>query len=262
MTRRAAQGMVAALGACAVLAGGISQATAVETPAASVVSNDPAATPAAYADYLQRSKEEGADDALRDFKRLTPSEQQQFIDYLHDPELLKTFLEKAGEQGGEPLTSSKEESHTTFLHNGDVSIEQERMTSFAAKAKKKPLPKGNHKVTYTTHLKLLGVKIIKLSLWVNFHSNGKDITKVNYGDAGKKNLSGVISLSKGMVKTSRSSWGWCQKGKPCSKGHNADASVVWEGNIVFKGSTFQIDKEQWMRANVYGSLVSYHLRNV
>jgi hypothetical protein len=59
-----------------------------------------------------------------------------------------------------------------------------------------------------------------------------------------------------------SNWGWCPRGGHCSSGHNADASVVWEGSLLVQGTNFQFDKEQWMRANVYGKLINSSLRNV
>jgi len=89
-----------------------------------------------------------------------------------------------------------------------------------------------------------------------------DITKVNCADVGKTSLSGVINISKGTPKKVLSDWGWCQRGGQCSGGHHADASVTWEGSVLFRGSTFQVGKEQWMRANVYGKLIDYYLHNV
>ncbi|MFE6475787.1 MULTISPECIES: hypothetical protein [Streptomyces] len=260
MTHRMVRGITATLGACVLLAGTAAQVSADETPQAADLSADRAATPAAYINYLSHSDEEGAAETLRGFKSLTLGEQKKFIEHLHDPALLKSYLDAATEQSA--ALPANTTGTTTTLRNGDVTIRQERAVSTFAAAAAKPLPKGNHTVKYNTDLKLFGVKVIKLSLWVNFYSNGKDITKVNYADAGKMNFSGIINISKGVPKTSLSEWGFCKRGKPCNKGHNADASVVWEGSIVIKGSTVQVDKRQWMRANVYGSLINYSLKNV
>ncbi|MFD5011297.1 hypothetical protein [Streptomyces chartreusis] len=261
MTSRTKHGMIAALGTFAILAGTASQVHAAEAERTAAVYSDPAATPAAYANYLRSSHEEGAAEALKGFQALPQAEQNKFIDHLHDPALLKSILTKASNQGVASPASLRNASSTTSLNNGEVTIEQERTTT-GRSARAAVLPKGNHTVTYNTYVKVFGVKIIKLSLWVNFHSNGRDITKVNSADAGKRNLSGVVSLTKSLPKKSLSNWRFCEPGKPCRSGHNADASVIWEGSVVYQGSTFQVDKKQWMRANVYGKVTDYYLHNV
>ncbi|MGV9885256.1 hypothetical protein [Streptomyces sp. NPDC003006] len=261
MKTRTTHAIATILSAAAILVSTAAQASATGATQAEAELNDPAATPASYISYLRHSHEEGAADALKGFQQLTPTEQQKFIGYLHDPAVLKSFLDKTTGQRNGVSAYSRSASSTSSLHNGDVTIKQERTISGISAAARKPLPRGNHEAKYTTHLKLLGVKVMKLSLWVNFHSNGRDITKANYADAGKRNLTGVISISKGTPKKSLSKWGWCQGGH-CSRGHNVDASVVWEGSIAFKGSNFQIDKKQWMRANVYGRVINHSLKNV
>ncbi|PWI16667.1 hypothetical protein DI272_22750 [Streptomyces sp. Act143] len=148
----------------------------------------------------------------------------------------------------------------TSLYNGDVVIGQERTVSglpVAARA----LASGDRTVNYTTYVKVLGVKVIKLNLEMIFHSNGRDITKVIKADASKRNLSGVISLSHEKEKTWLSNWSFCERGKPCDSGHLANASVIWEGNVAYRGSVIQIDKKQYMKANVHGKLTDYYLHN-
>jgi hypothetical protein len=254
--------MTAVLSTVAIIAGTASQVSAAEAPQAVAEQNDPAATPAAYTDYLRHSHEEGAADALKKFQHLTPAEQNKFIGYLHDPALLKSFLDKTADQGNGISVHSRNASSTTSLRGGDVTIGQERTVTGLSAAAARPLPAGNHTVKYTTYVKYFGVKVIKLSLWENFHSNGRDITKVNYADAGKKNLSGVINISQGTPKKVLSNWRWCPSAGHCNSGHHADASVIWEGSVVFRGSVFQLDKKQWMRADVYGKLIDYYLHNV
>ncbi|MFD5516821.1 hypothetical protein [Streptomyces sp. NPDC127066] len=262
MKTRIMHGTAAILSAVGLLAATASQVSAVEATHTVSKQSDPAATPATYANYLSHSREDGAADALAKFQHLTQPEQAKFIGYLHDPTLLKSFLDKAAEQGHGLSVHSRNTSSTTSLRNGSVIIGQESTISGISAAAARPLPSGNHTVTYTTYVKYLGIKVMKLSLWENFHSNGRDITKVNFADAGKKNLTGVISISKGTPKKVLSNWGWCPRGGHCSSGHNADASVVWEGSLLVQGTNFQFDKEQWMRANVYGKLINYSLRNV
>ncbi|MET7982316.1 hypothetical protein [Streptomyces sp. NPDC005281] len=259
---RTMHGMAAVLSAVGILTATASQVSAAEATQTSTKQIDPAATPAAYVNYLRHSHEDGAADALKKFRHLTRTEQAKFIGYLHDPALLKSFLNKAAEQGSGLSARSQNTSNTTSLRNGDVTIGQESTISGISTAAARPLPSGNHTVTYTTYVKYLGIKVIKLSLWENFHSNGRDITKVNYADAAKRNITGVISISKGTPKKVLSNWRWCPRGGRCTSGHNADASVVWEGGVLIRGSNWQFDKEQWMRVNIYGELENCSLRNV
>ncbi|MFJ2815150.1 hypothetical protein [Streptomyces sp. NPDC087294] len=260
MASRTVQGIAAALGTVAILAGATAQASAAQTTTASEKWNDVAATPASYATYLRHSSEEGSADVLKGFQRLTPAQQSKFVGYLHDPALLTSFLDKTAGQGSERSAYIRNAASTTSLRDGDIVVAQERNVSRVATAR--PLPAGNHTVTYTTYVKYFGVKVIKMNLSVTFHSNGHDITKVTDAEPSLKNFSGAISISHAVPKKSLSNWGWCQRGHTCSRGHNADASVIWEGTVVYKGSTFQFDKKQWMRANVYGKLIDYYVHNV
>jgi len=263
MTSRSIQGIAAALGAVAALAGTAPQVSALETQQAAAAKIDPAATPAAYADYLRHSQEDGAAGTLAAFQRLTPSQQNKFVDYLHDPAVLETLLDKTTSQGPVNWDSTRKMKSTTSLHNGDVSIGQERTVSSGSTNRRGPLPRGNHTATYTTYVKVLGVKVIKLNLAVNFHSNGRDITKTNSAEATKRNLSGVISLSHEKPKTGLSKWEFCRiNPHRCTRGHHATASVVWNGEVGFQGSVFQVDKKQWMKANVSGKVIDYYLHNI
>ncbi|MFD5817100.1 hypothetical protein [Streptomyces sp. NPDC127038] len=262
MKTRTAHGLAAALSAVALLTATASQVSAAEVTQTATRHSDPAATPATYANYLRHSGEDGAADALKKFQRLTPTEQAKFIGYLHDPALYKSFLDKAAEQGKSLSVRSRNTNSTTSLRKGDVVMGHESTISGTAAAAARPLPSGNHTVTYTTYVKFLGIKVIKLSLWENFHSNGRDITKVNYADAGKTNITGVISISKSTPKKVLSGWRWCPLGGHCSSGHDADASVIWEGGVLIRGSNWQFDKKQWMRADIYGKLVNSSLQNV
>ncbi|MGC0330843.1 hypothetical protein RKD23_003833 [Streptomyces sp. SAI-170] len=258
MKTRTSHGMAAALCAVAILAGTASQASATEAQ-----QTDPAATPTAYANYLRHSHEEGATDALNQFQHLTRAEQNKFIDYLHDPALLKSLLDKSTEQGSGVSVYSRNSSSTTTLYNGDVTIGQERTVSGLSTRASRPLPRGNHTVKHSTYIKLFGIKIIKLNLAVNFHSNGRDITKANWADASKRNLSGGINISHGIPKKWLAEWGFCRLHPTrCYRGHNAAASVIWEGEVAYEGSVVQIDKKQYMLSNIYGRVIDYYLHNV
>ncbi|MFB7090476.1 hypothetical protein [Streptomyces sp. NPDC056296] len=88
----------------------------------------------------------------------------------------------------------------------------------------------------------------KLSVWVNYYTNGNKITKVNFADGGKRNYNGAVTISKGVPKH------W-------KDGSYANGSVVWEGNIVFKGFGVSIDKREKVWANEYGYRGGY-LKNI
>ena len=261
MNTRTKRGIAVSISAVALLAGTASQVSAAAAEQPAPKPSDPVATPAAYVDYLRQSHEEGAAAAAQQFQQLPKGDQEKFVGYLHDPSVLKSFLDEVEDQKTGVSALSRSSRKTASLRDGDITVGQERTVSGASARKSKPLGKGNHEVKYNTYMKMFGVKVIKLSLWVNFHSNGKDITKANYAEAGKKNLTGVMSISAGTPKKSLSKWGWCERGH-CTRGHNADASVVWEGSFAYKGSVVQIDKRQWMRANVHGSLINYSLKNI
>ncbi|MFE0105919.1 hypothetical protein [Streptomyces sp. NPDC059009] len=275
MKARTKHGMVAALSAVAVLGGTATEVFAADaatvtkqtvTQQATAQQSDPAATPAAYVTYLRHSHEEGAADTLKKFKNLTRVQQHKYLGYLHDPALFKAFLDKGTAAQGKGISvHSQNASSTTSLRGGDVTMGQERTFSgldAAAKKRKKPLPRGAHSVKYNAYVKYFGIKAIRLTLKVNFHSNGRDIDKMYKAEATKRNLSGVISLDHKKTKQWRSKWMWCPVGKPCSNGHNANASVIWEGSVVMKGSTFQLDKKQKAQGNIYGRLSNYSLKNV
>lgn len=252
MKSRTAQGMAAALATLAILAGTASQVSAAEAKQNLIEKSDPAAAPATYANYLRHSHEEGAADALKGFQQLTRVQQNKFVNYLHDPALFKGFLSQTEHQGGTITAFSGNTSRSTSLRQGDVTFESRRTISGAAASR--PLPSGNHQAKYTKDLKILGVTVVHLSLWVNFHSNGHDITKANYADAAKTNVTGVVHLSKSTPKKALSDWSWCPIGGSCSHGHNASASVVWEGEIKYHGVGVQIDRVQSMTANIYGKV--------
>ncbi|GAA2653143.1 hypothetical protein [Streptomyces vastus] len=234
------------LATAVILAGSATQVSAAE-PA----QNDPATSPAAYVDYLRHSHEKGAAETLNAFQELKPSEQSRFIAYLRDPALFTAFLEQTADRNAGVTAFSENARRSTSLRDGDVTFESERTVSGLAASR--PLRRGNHTATHTNKLKLFGINVVQFKLWVNFYSNGRDITRVNDADGSKRNLSGVIRISKGIPKKSLSDWQWCPVGGSCSRGHNANASIVWEGEIGVAGvGEVQIDKRQTMKTTVHG----------
>jgi len=248
MKSRTAQRLATALGTFAILASSAAQVSAAEA------TDGPASSPTAYVDYLRHSHEEGAAETLKAFQDLEPSKQRRFVAYLRDPALITGFLGQTEGQNAGVTAFSGNASRSTSLRDGDVTFESERTISGLAASR--PLPRGNHTAKVTNNLKLFGINVIQFKLWVNFHSNGRDITRANEADGSKRNLSGVINITKGIPKKGLSDWQWCPIGGNCSRGHNAYASIVWEGDIAYEGSVVQIDKVQSMTANIYGKTTS------
>ncbi|MFE9177972.1 hypothetical protein ACFYN5_17210 [Streptomyces sp. NPDC007126] len=249
MRKHLIHGAAAAFGAAALTFGSISTASAAE-PAHS----GPASSPAAYVDYLEHSDEDGASETLKEFHSLTTSEQERFIGYLQDPALFTEFLTQS--TGEAAASTDTNDTQVTALRGGDVTLEAEQTGSALAVAAKRPLPKGNHTVTRSNKIKLMGVTVMEFKIWETFYSNGHTITKVVDADGGKKNYSGVVKMSKGIAKKQLGKQSFCKKGGPCSSGNTAIASIVWEGEVVISGGTFQVDKKQTLVSNVYGTTTS------
>jgi hypothetical protein len=242
-------GAAAAFGVMALTVGTISGASAAE-PA----HNGPASSPAAYIDFLEHSGEEGASETLKEFRSLTDSEQKRFIGYLQDPTLFKDFLERSTDETA--AGDGTDGTRITALRGGDVTLEAARTGSALVAAAKRPLPKGNHTVTRSNKIKLMGVTVMEFKIWETFYSNGHTITKVVDADGGKKNYSGVVKMSKGIAKKQLGKQSFCKRGGSCSSGNTAVASIVWEGEVVISGGTFQVDKKQTLVSNVYGTATS------
>ncbi|MGW0135445.1 hypothetical protein [Streptomyces sp. NPDC003299] len=247
MNKNIAKRLAIAFGSVAVLAGSTTQALATTG-----APNDPASTPSSYVNYLRHSHEPGAAQTLVQFQALTPGQQQEFVGYLHDPKVLKSFMDQVAKPDGGLTANSQSENTTTSLKGGDVTFQAQRAVVGARASK--PLPKGAHWASYTYTFRIHGIAVVAFKLAVNFHSNGKDIDKVNYAEATKKNFTGVINVSHDRPKTWLGTFGFCTPGHPCSRGHLAGASVIWEGTIASYPFTMQIDKKQYMTANVYGTV--------
>jgi hypothetical protein len=118
----------------------------------------------------------------------------------------------------------------------------------SAEATRGKLSRGTWESKYTFNQKILGVTVTRLSVWVNYYTNGSKITKVNFADGGKRNFNAAVSISKSTPKH------W-------KDGSYANGSVVWEGSIIYKGFGVNIDKRQKVWANEYGYRGGY-LKNI
>ncbi|GHB43306.1 hypothetical protein GCM10010347_10640 [Streptomyces cirratus] len=208
---------------------------------------------AAYQNSLKSSTEEGAADALRDFDALTHDKQVKFLNYAEDPENLKALLEEVADV---PETANPAPVHQLVnLKGGDVQIASDSEAAFTADAGDASgisaagkLHAGWWDTTYTVRQKIFGITITKLSVWVNYHTNGSKIDRVDHADCGKRNFNGAVSIGHGVPKAQLASG-------------NAIGQVVWEGSIIYKGFGVEIDKRQQVVANAYGFKSGY-LKNI
>lgn len=257
MNRHTVTRAIAALGTAAILAGTAQTAANADTGTSRSAET---ATPAAYINYLTASKDAGAAQTLSDFKGLSAPDQEKYLDYLNDPKVLEAFLQEAAESepGAEPKTATAARTmaaeDSTSLFDGDVVVEAAQESTFTpdttagVQAARGNLPKGTWESKYTHSQKILGVTVTKLSVWVNYYTNGSRITKVNFADGGKRNFNAAVAISMGVPKA------W-------KDGSYANGSVVWEGSIVYKGFGVSIDKRQKVWANQTGYRGGY-LKNI
>lgn len=223
MKLHAAKALGAAVATLAVLVGTAAQASAVEP-----VSSNALAGPAAYADYLEHSDGNGALDALREFRALTPNEQTRFLSHLQDPSLYTDFLASVVREQSDVTALSRTTRRSAPRGNGDVSFESESVvTGVRAGADGGPLAAGDHTVQRSNKLKVLGVNVVELKIWVSFHSNGRDITRVNDADGGQRNVSLTARASKNEVRQSLGTQQFCARGGSCVGGHTANVSIIW-----------------------------------
>ncbi|MFJ1705925.1 hypothetical protein [Kitasatospora sp. NPDC088346] len=244
IARRIATTVVAGLATAALLGTG--------TANASIISKDGLRI-AAYQDGLRNSAEPGAADTLREFDALSHDKQVRFLDYAEDPENLKALLQEAAE-APEPGTTVHQ---LVNLKGGEVQIEADSAAVFTADpdagdadgvAARGKLSKGWWETTYTVKQKILGITITKLSVWVDYYTNGSKITKVDHADCGKRNFNGAVSISHSVPKASL-------------YGGEANGEVIWEGSIIYRGFGVEIDKRHHVTANAYGFKSGY-LKNI
>jgi hypothetical protein len=155
---------------------------AVAPASASTDEPVPTLTVAEYTDYLA----EEAPDILADFEALSPTEQEQYLDLLTNPDLYTEEVENLDgvEVGGvDPIITS-----TPGANFGGI-------ISMAASADKN--------VWSTRWVKALGVKVLEYKTTLNYRvSNGK-VTKINSSTAVvTRNLNPLVKTGQ----TSKSAW--------------------------------------------------------
>ncbi|WP_329411711.1 hypothetical protein OG802_17865 [Streptomyces sp. NBC_00704] len=243
MKLRTLRALGATAATVAVLAG-----TATQVAAAEPVTANAFASPTAYADYLEHSKEEGSRATLAAFQALSPDKQSQFLHYLQDPSLYKDFLTASTDEPSNVTALTTNINRTVPLRNGDITFESESVVSAPSAAAGGALPVGNHEVKRRNTIRVLGIPALSLSIWVQFHSNGSDITEVIDADGASQRV-GLVIVSKEKAKKSRGTQQFCRRGASCVGGHTAIASIIW--NV--SSTTFAFDKKQTLTVSRNGT---------
>ncbi|MET9963022.1 hypothetical protein ABZ128_28815 [Streptomyces sp. NPDC006326] len=241
-TRRLAATALAGIATAALLGTG--------TANASIISPDGMRI-AAYENSLKNSTEPEAAATLQQFDALTHDKKVKFLNYSEDPENLKALLQEVADVP-EAGTSVHQ---LVNLKDGDVQIEADSEATFkpddaeaAAVAARGKLSRGWWETTYSVKQKILGVTVTKLSLWVNYYTDGSKITKVDHADCGKRNYNAAVSIGHSVPKAQLASG-------------TAIGEVIWEGSIIYKGFGIEIDKRHQVKANAYGFKSGY-LKNI
>ncbi|WP_327284804.1 MULTISPECIES: hypothetical protein [unclassified Streptomyces] len=240
-TRRLATTAFVGLAAAALLGTG--------TANASIISGDGMRI-ASYENSLKNSTEPEAAATLKEFDALAHDKKIKFLDYTEDPENLKALLQEAADvpEAGKSVHS------LVNLKDGDVQIQADSDATFkpdadvdgvAAGGK---LSRGWWETTYSVKQKILGVTVTKLSLWVNYYTNGSSITKVDHADCAKRNYNAAVSIGHSVPKAQLASG-------------TAIGEVIWEGSIIYRGFGIEIDKRHQVKANAYGFKSGY-LKNI
>ncbi|MER7468700.1 hypothetical protein [Streptomyces sp. NPDC097981] len=241
-TRRRTAVVLAGLATAALLGTGTANASIIAPDALRIAS---------YENSLKNSTEPEAAATLKQFDALAHDKKVKFLDYTEDPENLKALLQEAADvpEAGTTVHS------LVNLKGGDVQIEADSDATFkpddtdaAAVAARGKLSRGWWDTTYSVKQKIFGVTVTKLSLWVNYYTDGSKITKVDHADCGKRNYNAAVSIGHGVPKAQLASG-------------TAIGEVIWEGSIIYRGFGIEIDKRHQVKADAYGFKSGY-LKNI
>ncbi|PGK51739.1 hypothetical protein CN918_28525 [Priestia megaterium] len=202
------------------------------------------------AELKERAKTDStAKSALEAYQKLSLTKKQKLVGYLKNKDVLEALLKQSSE-------STTNEVET--LYNGDVKIvtsaedksEEVTGTSTASStvtASSKMTASAARKqyitTSYITHTQVVfGIPITKLTTWVRYKRDGKNILAVYNAGAYARNFNPGVSVDD-------------KTGKPWRTSTRAYARTVWKGYAVFKGFGVRIDKVQtvWGMPNGRGT---------
>lgn len=231
-------GVRASIATAAIVA---STLTGMTTSVAAAESEVP--TVQEYVAWLKKQKTAEADQIAEQFTALSAGNQQKFLNYLADPEVVKAL---AGEQGDADTTIAPNAmSITTKLAGGDVvttvGAEATPTTVGAEAAPMATAAKAvDWKCSYWINQKVLGIEVTRHTLAQWYRANSTKVTKVYVASATHKNLNPGVSVDN----QPEDQW--------ISAAGNALAYVTWNVDFIFKGSEIHLDKRQHLRCDETG----------
>lgn len=200
-------------------------------------------TPAAYAEHLEGSPEPGAEETLASFQELSDEDQEQFLEYLQDPEALEALLDEAASTEGAVGTSQTQV-------NGDIdieattSVEDENGTSVDEVGAQNLAP-GTYRTHYRVDQNVMGVTVTRLELSLHYTTNGSSVTSTHGVDTALRNFNFVVNVSS-------------NSHNHYVSGNLGYGSAIWNGRIggTIGGVNFGIDLDK--RHEVTVSAAGFH----
>ncbi|WJV48911.1 hypothetical protein [Streptomyces flavofungini] len=229
-----------AAGKAALIAATLVASVATSVAPASAADSPMSAESASYVAWLAAQQSTEADEIARQFKELSPQNQQKFLGYLNDSAIAKAMADAATEAA----PASKVE-----LAGGDVTLEAETGAKQTAAPSQGELSAagtaGDWQCWSHRSQKVFGIKVTtyKLDQW--YRASSSKVTKV-YNVAAR-----IKNWNPGVIIDNQPEEQWI------SKAGNALAYVTWNGKITVSGLTVQVDKRQHVRCDETGFRYDY-----
>lgn len=192
----------------------------------------------------QAQHDAGGASVLSQFDHLSKSDQEKFVDYATDPDILKASL------AAKKSVSSSSKASTTDLASGDVKL---TVTSAAksSPAKASSTKEGastaatlyDVRSSYTFSQKILGVTVTKLVQEYYYQTRGGNVVSSKTCIDSHVNYNAVVAISSN---TTHSTWG-----------SHGQCTTIWTGNLVFKGFGIDMDKKQYLEVDGAGVYTTY-----
>lgn len=226
----------ASLAAVALAASTLAGLTAAPASAAPQVP-----TAQEYVTWLQAQGNTQAVATVSAFRSLSVANQEKFLNYLVDADVLEALAAAAAGESPE----------TVVLADGDVVIETEQGAGPEASSGGVSAQgtAGDWSCWYNVKQKILGVTITRLNFKQWYRSSTTKVTKVYNAAASHTNYNIGVSISH----EPEEQW--------ISAADNALAYVTWHGSIIYKGFGVNIDKRHHLRCDETG-IRYYYLKNV
>lgn len=195
------------------------------------------------------SGNEGGATVLSQFDRLSKSDQQKFVDYATDPDILKATMEAKGADAKGAVRSGTTEQ-TTDLASGDVKVTvTSTSTTSPAKASSSTKTSAIAGTLYDVRTQssfsqeILGVTVTKLVQEYYYQTrNGSVVSSTSCIDS-HVNYNAAVAISSN---TTHNTWG-----------SHGQCTTIWTGNIVFKGFGIDMDKKQYLEVDGVGVYTKY-----